>query len=101
MNVFHSTPASSVTAQTQLGVTYGIILNDSKWAVDIENTTIEDGSVALGKVTVVGFPTQGLNSAGKWVETTIGDTNGLVIVKFTPFTIGTDGDPRTRNLQLA
>lgn len=97
MNVFHSTLSSSVSAQAQLGNAYGIILNSSKWAVDIENTTIEDGTTALGKVTVVGFPTYSPDG----VRCTIGDTHGLVLVKFLTFTIATDGSPFTRNLQLA
>jgi hypothetical protein len=97
MNVYHGTAASAITAQTQLGVSYGIILNSSKWAVDIENTTIEDGTTALGKVTVVGFPVYSPDG----VRCAIGDTYGLVLVKFLPFTIATDGSPFTRNLQLA
>jgi hypothetical protein len=97
MNVYHGTAASAVTNQNQVGVTYGIILNSSKWHVDIENTTIEDGTTALGKVQIVGFPTYSPDS----VRCTIGDTYGLVLVKFLPFTIATDGSPFTRNLQLA
>lgn len=103
MNVFHSTPATSVTNQDQVGDVYGIINTSDIWAVDIENTTVEDGSVALAYVKVVGFPTGGwyLNSSGNYVQSAIGDTNGLVVVQFLPLTIATDGDPKTRILQLA
>jgi hypothetical protein len=101
MNVYHATAASAITAITNLGTSYGIIkptASGSKWVVDIENTTIEDGTTALGKVQVVGFPD--FNPADG-VANTIGDTYGLVYVKFLPFTIETDGGNIIRNLQLA
>lgn len=101
MNVFHATAASAITAQTQMGSVFGIIkptASGSKWQVDIENTTTEDGTTALAKVMVVGFPS--INPADG-VANTIGDIYGLVLVRFLPFTIATDGAPFTRNLQLA
>jgi hypothetical protein len=103
MNVFHGTPASSVTALTQNGGIYGIFFTSDTWVVDIENTTVEDASVALARVQVVGFPTGGWfpNSSGTYVQSAIGDTNGLVLVKFLEFSIGSDGDPRVRVLQDA
>lgn len=100
MNVYHGTAASAVTAITQLGTAYGIIKPSAtgKWHVDIENTTIEDGTTALGKVMVVGFPD---TNPADCVANTIGDIYGLVYVKFLTFTIASDGSPFTRNLQLA
>lgn len=101
MNVFHSTPASSVTAQNQLTDVFGIILEDSVWCVDIENTTVEDGSTALARCQVVGFPKGYFpNTDGKLVESAIGDTNGKVLVKILPFSIAGDGTPFTRILQF-
>jgi hypothetical protein len=99
MNVFHGTPASSVTAQTQLGLVYGIFnttTTSGKWCVDIQNTTTEDGSTALAKVQVVGFPVGTLFGNLQ----TIGDTNGFVIVRFLTETTRTDGSNKVRNLQL-
>lgn len=96
MNVLHSTVASSVTNQDQMGDVYGIILSSGKWRVDIENTTVEDGATALARVKIVGFPVQTKHNN---VVSTIGDTHGLVLVKFLPFSIATDGSPFTRILQ--
>jgi hypothetical protein len=98
MNVFHGTPASSVTALTQLGVVYGIFKHtttSNRFTVDIQNTTVEDGTTALAKVRVVGFPTGTYNGAVQ----AIGDTNGLVLVQFITFSIETDGGNIVRNLQ--
>ncbi len=97
MNVYHSTIGSAISAQTQLGNVFGVILISSKWLVDIENTTSEDGTTALAKVQVVNFPTYSPDG----VRTAIGDTYGFVCVKFLTFTIASDGSPFTRNLQLA
>lgn len=95
-NVYHSTIGSAVSAQAQLGVCYGLILISSKWHVDIENTTTEDGTTALGRVVVVGFPTYSPDS----VRCAIGDTYGFVLVRFLKDIVATDGSPQTRILQL-
>lgn len=98
MNVYHSSAGSAVTNQNQIGDIFGIIKVSSKWHVDIENTTTEDGSTALAKVQVVGFPDRNPATGD---DNVIGDTYGCVEVKFLPFTIASDGSPFTRNLQLA
>lgn len=99
MQVFHSTPASAVTAQNQLSTVRAIIKDESgndTWHIDIENTA-EGGGSALAKVSIVGFP-EGETING--VESLIGDQYGWAIVKFLEFTIDTDdGSGLVRNLQ--
>ena len=100
MNVFHSTLALSVTNQDQLGDVRGIILTgtvgtDSKWHVDIENA-VEGGADSLARVKIVGFPVQTKQNN---VVSTIGDTHGLVLVKFLPFSAASDFLPFQRILQ--
>jgi hypothetical protein len=110
-SVWHSTAASAVTVQTQLGVVYGLRYDTAalpagtagKWVVDIENTTVEDATTALARVKVIGFyqgraPT---TTAGVDVTCAIGDVYGGVLVKFLDFSIASDGSPFTRILQLA
>ena len=107
MNVMHATPASATTAQTQLGVVYGLRQDTVSgngtgiWSVDIENTTVESTTVANARVQVVGFPLKNPFDAGNLDRPAIGDIYGLVIVKFIPFSIGTDGAPIVRVMQLA
>lgn len=98
MQVFHGTPGSAVTAQTHMGGIFPIIKDESgndTYHVDLA-TTAEDGSVALARVQVVGFP-EGEYING--VKSTLGDTYGWVIVKPLEWSIGSDGDPRVRVLQ--
>lgn len=107
MNVMHDTPASAVTAQTQLGVVYGLRQDTVSgngtliWSVDIQNTTVESTTVANARVQVVGFPLKNPFDAGNLDRPAIGDIYGLVIVKFIPISIATDGDPKVRVMQLA
>lgn len=98
MQVFHATPALAVTALTQNGLSYPIIKDENgndTYHVDLA-TTGESGTVALMKVMVVGFPEGDIING---VVSTVGDTYGWVIVKPLEFTIASDGDPFTRNLQ--
>lgn len=108
MNVFHHTVGSAVSAQTQLGTVRGIRRTTGSdntqgavvWAVDIENA-VESSSVALAYVQIIGFPTQGLNSAGAPIQTAgIGDTYGLVYVKFLTYSFNTTINGFQRNLQM-
>lgn len=108
MNVYHGTAASAVTVLTQLANNSGagwaltrVAGSSSRWCVDIENTTVEDGSTALARVMIIGFHPKGVNTSGVEVDTAIGDTYGLVRVKFVPFSIASDGTPQTKVLQLA
>lgn len=104
MNVYHSTAALAITALTQFGVQYGIIKPSAsgKWHVDIENTTdIEDATHSLARVEVVGFETQyGIDSTGQAISPAIGDTYGLVRVKFLKRSAASDGSPAINILQL-
>ena len=99
MQVFHSTPASAVTALTQRGQIYSIKKDENgndTYHVDIETTTLEDQNVAIARVQVVGFPEGEIING---VVSTIGDQYGWVIVKPLEWSIGSDGDPRVRCLQ--
>lgn len=116
MSVWHSTAASAVLALTQLGVVYRVRYDTAalvagtggKWVVDIENTTIEDTTHALGKVQVVGFYQGEVftnDSPSKSVQPSVNsgaftDIYGQVLVKFIDFTIETDGGNIVRNLQF-
>ena len=99
MNVYHTTAASAVTAQNQLGDIFGIyyVAATEKFHVDLVNTTTEDGTTALAKVQCVGFPRKNVDG----VDCDFTDVYGLMLVKFLPFTIASDGSPMTRNLQLS
>jgi hypothetical protein len=99
MQVIHGTAASAVTALTQRGQIYSIKKDESgndTYHVDIETTTVEDGSIAIARVQVVDFPEGEIING---VLSTIGDLKGWVIVKPLEFSIGSDGDPRVRCLQ--
>ena len=98
MNVYHSTAASAITVATQLGKVYGLIYTGGRWHVDIENTTVEDGTTALAAVRVHGFMERHPMSL---VKLAIGDIYGVVLVTFLLDTIATDGSPHTRLLQYA
>lgn len=103
MNLYHSTAGSAVSALTQMGEIYGIILVNGKWHVDIENTTTEDGTTALAYVRIVGFARGGLNSSGVYVDqdlSSFGDRYALAEVEFLRWTMATDGSPSRRNLQF-
>ena len=90
-NVYHTTAASAVTNRNMLGKRFRMSQISGKWHVDIENTTIEDGTNAYPWVKVVGFQT----------DDTLGDIYGRVYIRFGDFTVATDGDPSQRILQLA
>jgi hypothetical protein len=77
-NVFHSTPASSVTAQTMLGTVRGLILNAGLWHVDLVNA-VEGAGDALARVLITNFPR---TSPVDGSLNTIGDTNGFVECQF-------------------
>lgn len=98
-NLYHSTAATAVSALAKINVMYNLILINGKWHVDVENTTVEDGSTAKATVKVLGFEKEGFNSTGQWIEHTIGDIYAPAEIQFLSLSIGTDGDPRRRNLQ--
>lgn len=112
MNVYHSTAASAVTAQTLLannsGVGYAVIrasdgsASGNCWMVDIENTAnLEDATHNLARVKIVGFELQtAIDSTGNQVVPALGDIYGLVKVQFLTFSIASDGTPFQRLLQL-
>lgn len=100
MNVYHATPASAITALTQLGLVYGIIRISNKWHIDIENT-VEGGSDSLARVKIVDFLEKNPYDGGNFSRVAIGDIYGIAVVQFLPFSIGNDGAPFQRILQLA
>lgn len=99
MNVYHATIGSAVTNQNQLTDRFGLFTSAAGlWHVDIENTTVEDGSTASARVRVIGFPeTNPVTGAAN----AIGDTYGVVYVKFLPVSIAADGTPIVHNMRLA
>jgi len=97
MNVYHSTLASSVTVQTDLGGVFAIQLVNGVWRVDKTMAAPEANGVKQGYVQVVGFPTR----APDGTASTIGDTHGLVWVRFNEWTISADGLAQLRILQGA
>jgi hypothetical protein len=99
MNVYHGTIGTAVTNQNQLTDRFGLFKSAAgKWHVDIENTTVEDGTTSSARVRVVGFPeTNPVTGAAN----AIGDTYGVVYVKFLPFSIASDGTPVVHNMRLA
>lgn len=116
MNIFHTTAASAVTAQTQYGQVYAVRKNDAvqptgtgtgaagsgKWVVDLV-TTPEGTGVALARVKVVGFllspDMEILSGTGVYAQPALGDIYGPVIVRFVSSSIGTDGTQFIRVLQ--
>lgn len=104
MNVYHGTPASAITAQAQLGVTYGITNvsgSSNRWCVDLEHTTLEDATNALARVRVCDFHLgMAIDSTGNQVTAALGDTYGLAVVHFLPFSLASDGSPFTRCLDF-
>ena len=112
MNVFHATPASAVTAQNLLGTVRGVRKDTltqfgtsiTAWGVDIENA-VEGGADALARVKIIGFVQRGLIfEADGTVQTNkavaIGDTYGLVLVQFLPWSAASDFNPFIRILQF-
>ena len=99
MNVYHTTAASAVTAQTQLGEIFGIyyVSATEKFHVDLVNTTVEDASTALAKVRCVGFPRKNIDG----VDCDHTDIYGLMLVQVLPITHRSDGTAFVRNLQLS
>lgn len=97
MNVYHGTPASAVIAQTHLGgnAVFGITNvsgSSNRWVVDLEHTTLEDATTALARVKICDIYTGiAIDSTGNQVQAAIGDTYGLAMVHFLPFSIQTNG----------
>jgi hypothetical protein len=92
MNVYHTTQASAITAQAQLGTVYGLVVVAGQFHADIENVaTAEDATHSSGRVKVVGF----------YKEDAIGDIYGRVVVEFEEWSLASDGNPNQRILQLA
>ena len=106
-NVMHATPASAVTAQTQLGSLFAMRADTVAgngtlvWSVDIENSITGANSNKV-RVKVVGFPLKNPFDAGSLTRPVIGDVYGLVLVQFVVSASNTDGNPTLSNiLQLA
>lgn len=87
-NVYHSTVGSAVTALTQLGGHYRLTVQSGKVHVDIENTTLEDGTNVYPRVRVVK------------ILDAVGDTYGRVICHFVDKAVATDGSPQANFLEL-
>lgn len=112
MNVFHATVGSAITAQTNVGLRKGIRYtqagdfspSDSTragiWCVDLQNA-VESTNNAPAYVKILGFPKKGIDNTGKYVDTTIGDTYGLVYVQFVTVSIFNTFASVQYNLQLS
>lgn len=103
MNVMHATPASAITAQTQLGSLFGLRRDTVSgngtllWGVDIENA-VTGATADLARVKVVGFPLKNPFDAGSLTRPAIGDIYGLVLVQFIMNAADTDGNPSLGNI---
>lgn len=103
MNVMHGTPASAITAQTQLGSVFGVRKDTVSgngtliWSVDIENA-VTGATADLARVKVVGFPLKNPFDAGSLTRPAIGDVYGLVLVQFIMNACDTDGNPSLDNI---
>lgn len=84
-NVYHATLGSAVSAQTQLGLTYGLRRVSNKVVVAIEET-VQDATYALGRVKVVGFADP------------VGDTYGRLLVQFVNASAASDSNPVEVNI---
>jgi hypothetical protein len=114
MNIFHTTAASAITAQTQLGTPaiYAIRRDPAalptgttnRWVVDL-TTTPESAGVALGRVQILGFylgpDSVPLAVTGAYAQPAIGDIYAPVIVRFLPLVVSSDGALHTYVLQGA
>lgn len=82
MNAYHSTKASAVFAQTDLGLRFNIVKSAAGlWHVDKVNAV----AATAPMVRVVGFPAQGLDTNGIPVNNgAVGDVYGLAYVQFVP-----------------
>lgn len=105
MNIYHTTVASAVTAQTDIGVIYGIFYNtsatlttgsNSKFVIDKVNTSVESSTVCLARVKVIGFPR---TSPVDGSPNAVGDTYGFCFVQFQAYSAATDGAPSIHVLQ--
>ena len=101
-NFFHSTPASAVIAQDNIGTVYGLWKSSTSdrtlgfCYVDGNSvSTVEDGTHALGRVQVVGIP-----DSVDGVANAIGDTYGFLLVRFLMYSLASDGNPNQRLLQF-
>lgn len=85
-NVYHATPASSVTAITELGVTYAAASSAAGiWGPSLATTTDTDAVLKI-----IGFVYgPDTDSSGVPYNKAIGDTNGEVYCTFVPNTIDT------------
>lgn len=83
MNAYHSTKASAVFTQSQLGTRFNIVKSAAGlWHVDVKNAV----SIAVPMVRLVGFPQAGLDTNGNFVNNAnVGDVYGLAYVQFEPF----------------
>lgn len=97
----------AVSAKSQLGDVFGLTLvnptskaaataTTDVWAVDLDNTTIEDLDESEARCRVVGFPTGVVNG----VQSAIGDIFGFVLIQILPYSIASDGTPHQRILQI-
>lgn len=88
MNAYHSTKASAVFTQSQLGTRLNIVKSAAGlWHVDVKNAL----SDASPMVRIVGFPGAGLDTNGNFVNNAaVGDVYGLAYVQFRPTYTSTD-----------
>lgn len=107
MGVFHSNPTLAVTNLNQLGTVRAVIRatvagnGTDIWSVDIENS-VAGANADLARVKIVGFLLKNMFDSGALENPKIGDTYGIVVVKFLDVAADVDGNPALANiLQLA
>lgn len=98
MNVYHGTPASAITALTQIGTPRALVRINGLWMVDIENA-VEGSANSLARVLITDIPPL-VNAAGG--TNAVGDQYGFVKVSFLPVSLSLTGTlAATRILQFA
>lgn len=98
MNVYHGTPASAITALTQIGTPRALVRINGIWMVDIENA-VEGSANSLARVLVTDIPPLVTASGG---TNAVGDTYGFVKVSFLATSMALTGTlAATRVLQFA
>lgn len=85
MNVYHGTPASAITAKTQIGTARALVRIGGIWMVDIQNA-VEASADALARVLITDIPDRVQGNVN-----TIGDIYGFVVAVFLPISVANTG----------
>lgn len=84
-NVYHATPASAITAKTQIGSAFALVRIAGNWYVDIQNA-VEGSANALARVIVTDIPKRAFGAVNA-----VGDQYGFVVCQFLPLSLALTG----------